>query len=241
MITLKVLSRTWLAGSLLAAGALLSGCASDKPAAQAPAAKPAPQPVSLAQIKSELLESKAQIQATTEALNTLEKSSAADASLNYNKFTEEYLKLQAKSDAVKSRAEDLKSKTSAYYDLWTRQVEVENPDLRRQAVQQKGDAERIYNSIRSEMELARIAFNPYMANLKDVGNYLRGNLSPASLKSVTDLVAKASGQSKEVNTHIDSIITAIDKMAAATGEPSTTAGAPAAPAAAAAPVAPAAK
>jgi hypothetical protein len=234
MTTMKLLARTWFVGTSIAMAALVAGCASDKPTAQAPPQKPAPQPVGLAQIKTELLESKAQIQTTTDALATLQKSPAADASANYNKFTEEYLKLQAKSDALKSRAQDLKAKTSSYYALWNKQVEVENPDLRRQAVQQKADAERVYNTVSSEMELARIAFNPYMGNLKDVGNYLRGNLSPASLQSVSDLAGKATAQAKQVNTHIDAIVAAIDNMAKATGEGAVPAAA-AAPGAAAVP------
>src|SRR5687768_2830876 len=89
--------------------ATLSGCASKKPApAAAPAAAPPPKPVSLSQIKAELVESKAQIAQTTDALNKLQKSSPADAQANYNLFTEEYVKLQAKSDALAKRSADLK-------------------------------------------------------------------------------------------------------------------------------------
>jgi len=95
---------------------------------------------------------------------------------------------------------------------------VQNPDLRRQAVQQKADAERIYNTINSDMELARLAFQPYMANLKDVGNYLRGNLSPANLQSTGDLVQKANSQAKEVDSRISAIVSSIDKITSATGE-----------------------
>jgi hypothetical protein len=95
---------------------------------------------------------------------------------------------------------------------------VENPELRGQALQQKGNAERLYNNISSEMELARISFNPYVTNLRDVGNYLNGHLNPASLNSVQDLVVKANGQAKEVNTHLDAVVKSVDELAAATGE-----------------------
>jgi len=215
MIHIKPM-RHLMVGFLLLGGLALLGCASEKPSGAA--APPPPKPVGLGQIKSELIEAKAQMDTTTSSLNTLAKSAAPDAQANYNTFSEQYTKLKTQSDAVKARANDLKKKTSEYYATWNKQMEVENPDLRRQAVQQKADAERVYNSISSEMELARIAFNPYMSNLKDVGNYLRGNLTPASLASVSDLVTKANGQSKEVATHIDAIVASIDKMSAATGE-----------------------
>ncbi len=194
-----------------------SGCASDSKAPQV-ADAPKPQPVSLAQIKSELLQTKTQVQLTTDSMNTLGKSSPADADPNFNKYSEEYLKLQAKADFLKTRADDLKAKAAAYYEVWNKQAEVANPELQRQAVQQKADAEKVYNSIRNQMQLARTAFNPYMSNLKDVGNYLRGHLTPASLQSINGLVAKANDQAKEVNVHIDAIVGLIDQMASATGE-----------------------
>jgi uncharacterized protein YhaN len=202
----------------MAWGGLLTGCASDKSTSPAAAVIPAPKPVSLAQIKSEILEAKTQLAMTTESLNKLQKSSTADAQANYNAFTEQFLKLQGKSDAVAARSEDLKKRAADYFAMWNRQVEVENPELRRQAVQQKADAERLYNGITSEMELARLTFRPYVANLKDVGSYLKGNLSPANLASTTDLVQKANTQSKEVDTHIANIVASIDKISAASGE-----------------------
>jgi len=215
--------RITLTTLVLAAGTLalasLTGCASDKPAPP-PAAPPAPppKPTSLSQIKSELLAAKSQVQVTNDSLNKLQKSSTADADANYNRFTEEQLKLQATADALSKRSKDLKDRASAYQAMWNQQAEVQNPELRRQAVQQKADAERIYNTINSDMELARLAFQPYMANLKDVGNYLRGNLSPANLQSTGDLVQKANSQAKEVDSRISAIVSSIDKITSATGE-----------------------
>ena len=217
-------------GLVAMALALLPGCASDKPketaeAKPAAAVTPPPQPVSLAKIKSELMESKAQLSTTNDALNKLQKSSPADAQANYNTFGQEYLKLQARTDGLATRAKDLKDKATAYREMWNKQMAIDNPELRHSAVQQKAQAEQTFNNIKSEMELARLSFDPYMANLKDVGNYLRGNLSPANLSTAGDLVTKANGQFKEVNTHIDAIITAVDKMSAATGEGAAAAGA----------------
>ena len=203
----------------LATLALLTGCASQKPTpvAAKPAA-PAPAPVSLAQVKSELMGSKAQLQATTDALNKLQKSSPADAQANYNAFTEQYLKLQSQSQQLSKRAADLKSRASAYFATWDKQAEVENPELRRGAVQQRAEAQRTYSSIVNEMELAHLSFKPYMANLADVGNYLRGNLSPATLNSISDLVARTNSHAKEVDAHIAAIVSGVDKISSATGE-----------------------
>lgn len=199
---------------------LLSGCAAEKPAPKpaAAAAPPPPPPVSLTQIKSELQQAQAQLQLTTESLNKLHKSSAADADANYNAFTTEYLKMKSKAEVVTSRADEVRARAKAYFAMWDKQAEVQNPELRRQAVQQRAAAERQYNDVVSEIELTRLGFQPYMANLADAGNYLRGRLNPATLASMSDLVAKANEQSKEVNTHLNSILGSIDTIAAGTGD-----------------------
>jgi hypothetical protein len=207
-----------LAVPVLSAG-MFVGCASDKPAKATPVAEaPKPQPASLTTIKSEILNTKAQVQTTTDALNNLAASSPEQAQANYNKFTEEYLKLKAKSDAVSARSADLKGRTEAYYAMWNKQSEVDNPELRRQAIQQKADAEKIFSTINTELDLTRSTFQPYMSNLKDIGNYLRNNVTPANLKSVGDLVTKTNAQAKEVGVHADAIVGEIDKITAATGE-----------------------
>lgn len=204
---------------IVLAAALLSGCAKDKPAPQPQAAPPPPpKPVSLTQIKAELLDTKAQMMATTDSLNKLHKSSQADAQANYDAYTGEYLKLKSKADGVSKRAEEIKSRASAYFAMWNQQAEVENPELKRQAMQQRANAERTYNEVVNELELTRMSFKPYMSNLTDVGNYLRGRLTPATLGSTTDLVTKANAQSKEVAMHVDAITRAIDSITTGTGE-----------------------
>ena len=229
MIHLKTSAfrRRCSAFEFLAAAATLSlvlagGCAGDKPkpAPNAAATPPPPQPapVSLAQLKTELQEAKAQLEATTESLNKLQKSAPTDAQANYDAYTEEFLKLKGKSEGVSKRAEEIKARASSYFAAWDKQADVENPELKRQAIQQRANAERTYNEIVNEMALTRMAFRPYVSNLIDAGNYVRGRLTPATLASMSDLVAKANGQSKEVADHVDAIVKSIDSIAAATGE-----------------------
>jgi len=207
------------AAMIVLAAALLAGCAKDKPAPKAAAAPPPPpKPVSLTQIKAEMQDAKAQMQATTDSLNKLHKSSQADAQANYDAYTGEYLKLKSKAATVSTRAEEIKSRASAYFAMWNEQAAVDNPELKRQAMQQRAGAERTYNEIVNELELTRMSFKPYMSNLTDVGNYLRGRLTPATIGSTTDLVTKANGQSTEVAMHVDAVTKAIDSITAGTGE-----------------------
>jgi hypothetical protein len=64
-----------------------------------------------------------------------------------------------------------------------------------------------------------------MSNLADVGSYLKGNLSPATLNSISDLVARTTAPSKEVDTHIAAIVSGVDKIGSATGEAAPASGA----------------
>jgi hypothetical protein len=227
--------------SLLVAGAVawVAGCKSDQPKSEAPAPAPAPvaekpappQPVSLAVIKQNLIEAKAQVQATTDSLAKLSASSTADAVPNYNAFSEQLAKLQTKAEETKNRANDLRKRGADYLAMWNKQATVQNPELRRQAIEQQGQAQQTLNQLTSEMDATREEFQPFMANLTDVSNYLRGNVTPANLQSTSGLVTKATEQGNSVNQHIDGVIGALDSVAVALGQstaaPQAKGGAPA--------------
>ena len=65
-----------------------------------------------------------------------------------------------------------------------------------------------------------------MKGLTDVSTYLKGNLTPAALASVNDLVTKANADSKELSGHIDTLVNDINKIMASTGEAPAGAAAP---------------
>jgi hypothetical protein len=206
---------------LVATIAMLTGCASDKPEpkpAQPVAAAPPPPPATLTQIKKELSTAQAQLDVTTAAMNNLAKSSNADVQSNYDKFNKEYAKLQSAADTCRSRSNDLKLRTQAYYDTWNKQAEVQNPDLRRSATEQRAQAERTFTTIKSEIELTKMSFDPYMSQLKDIQTYLSHNKSPAALSTVNDIATKATADAGEVNKHLNAVLGGINQIIVASGE-----------------------
>ena len=201
------------------------GCASDKksepaPVAVAPPPQPAPPPppATLTQIKQELVAAKAQLDTTTAAMNTLAKSGTPDVQSNYDKFCTEYAKLQSQADTCRSRSDDLKARTKAYFDQWNKQAEVQNPDLRRRATEQRADAEKTFSTIKSEIELSRLFLDPYMSQLKDISTYLKDNKTPAALETVNDIASKATANAGEVNKHLDAVLGGINQIMSASGE-----------------------
>ena len=216
------LTLSFVAAALV--GLMTIGCASDGPAAK-PAVNsgeafelPKFGPASLSTIKRELLDAKARLHTTMEALRVLQKSSTEDAPTNYARFMHEYDTLKAKSDAVAARSVDLKERAANYHAMWDREVGSADPEFRRQATEREADAARIYGTINTELELTRNSFRPLMANLKELGSNLRGNPVPANLNSISGEVAKVEAQAGEVDTHAGAIITAIDEITTATGE-----------------------
>ncbi len=205
---------------LIVAGATIGGCASkSEPPPPPPAAPPPPPPpATLSQIKGELLAAKAQMDVTNASLNDLAKSSGPNAQANYDKFTTEFDKFKTLAEVCRTRNEDLKFRTQAYFDQWNKQAEISNPELRRRATEQRVQAENTFNGIKAEVELAKLSFDPYVKGLTDVSAYLKGNLTPAALASVNDSVTKANSDSKELSGHVDALVADINKIMASTGE-----------------------
>jgi hypothetical protein len=214
---------TTLSALALAAAFLLTGCASEeKKAAPAPAPTPAAQtqaptqpPVTLREIKTDLINAKAQLATTTNALTALKQSTSADAQNNYNTYAAEYVKLQQCANLTREHAKDLRTRSKAYYDAWSNE-KAPNPEIQRKAIEQRAEANKTFSTITSEMDLARLSFDDYMKNSKDVGSYLKDSVAPARIQAVSDLITKVEGQSTEVTKHIDAIIGGVDQMVAAT-------------------------
>ena len=206
---------------------LLAGCGSSNSSSAPPAAAAVPpprEPMTVNQIKSELIRGKTQIEATTAAMNNLVKAQPADVQAKYNAFEGEFIKLENQRANAKMLAEDLKTRSQQYYDLWSKQVEVENPELRRRAAEERTQAVNTFNRVKSEMELVKLSFDPYMSKLKDIGSYLRSNMTPAALGSVSTLADDANRDSKSVMSHIDSLIADLDRISQATGAGAAPAG-----------------
>jgi hypothetical protein len=196
--------------ALFAFAASVVGCASSPP----PAPAPPPPPATLSQIKADLQSAKTQMSMTTGALNALAKSTSSDVQANYNRFSRERAELEVMVDSNRARVADLKVRSKQYFDTWNNEAAVGNPDLQRRLAQQRADAEKTYSTIKSEMEMAKLAFNPYMANLKDVQSFLKTDPSPARISTASDLIAKINEDGKNVEQHIDAVLAEIDKMMA---------------------------
>jgi hypothetical protein len=218
------LSRTARLIASLVVGIVMTACSSapPPPAPVAAAPPPPPPPATLTQIKADLLKVKAQVNVTTDSVNAVASSSTADdAKANFNRFSGEYAKLGALVESNRSRVQDLKQRSQQYFEAWSKESEGLNPALKRQVMEQRAEVEGTCNTIKSEMELGKLSFDPYMANLKDFESYLRTDLSPARIATTSDLLAKVNEDSKSVNKHVDAVVVQIDKLTAASGEAQT--------------------
>jgi membrane-bound lytic murein transglycosylase len=206
--------------TILFVGAMgLVGCSSDekKPAPAPAAAEPMAPPVTLRQVKTDLLHSKAQLETTTNAMTALKQSSQENAQANYNTFATEYAKLQSSADNTRQHAKDLRQRSREYYEAWSNETS-SNPDIQRSAIQQRAEANKTFTTISSEMDLAKMSFDQYMKDAKDVGTYLKTGVSPARIATVSDTITKAEGESADTTKHLDAIVAGVDQMLAASGK-----------------------
>jgi hypothetical protein len=56
------------------------------------------------------------------------------------------------------------------------------------------------------MQSARDAFDPFMADLNDVVTYLRNDLTPAGIGSISDLVSRTNNEARTVRGRLSEVI-----------------------------------
>jgi len=195
---------------LLVSIALAAGCAST---GYQKAGKTSNQ---MGDLKAELERGKAQIDATTAALNNLAK--ATDVHAAYKTYEKELKKTQEQAKRVDQRAHEMRKRGAEYFKKWEEQVaELGSDELRRRATERRDELTAAFKKISEASEALDEAYEPFMADLVDIENYLSADLTPQSIKLISDLLEQAAQEAAVVNQRVDDVIKQIDDTVAKFG------------------------
>ncbi len=169
--------------------------------------------------KAQLDTDKTQIDTTIAALNNLSGKQGNDLVSAYKDYTNQLDKLQSAADASRNKMADLKSVTNDYYTAAQTKVDtITDPTLKSRATSRLATTLELANKANQDAKSVNLAGDAFLAQLRDIRAYLDADLTPASVASINDMVARANDQAVGLKAKIDGLSADIDAISA-TGQP----------------------
>lgn len=170
---------------------------------------------SMRDAKDELLLTKAQVRATMTSLNSLVGQSENDLRKQYDQFTKEVKSTDKQAKMLRDRAAKMNAQSGAYFETWEKNLEtIQNPDIRKRSEERRAKAFDSYKKIDTAMQSTNEAFDPLLADLKDIQRYLGNDLTAQGIAAISEVVEKANANATVVEEKLDAMIAEIDRVAA---------------------------
>jgi len=206
----------------------LLGCASDtrqvdappphpaQPAAAAQNAAAAPSPApSLESLRSDLSESKNQIDAALASLTRLTDPKTPQTELRptYDAYADQLARITQHSEKLKREAEAMRASKAEYFAKWDQKAEqIDNPSIRASADARRARMRAGYERITEASLAAKEAYQPFMKDLQDVRRYLGAELSRDNATMLEGVSRKANADGVTVKQKIDTVIAELDAV-----------------------------
>jgi hypothetical protein len=222
--------------AVLVIGMACAGCASrGKSSSSAAAAKPPPKPKtevalasdvksprtgiatwqSVAELRQDVIRSRAQVDAALDALNQLGGQSGGDLRPAYDEFSRELDATQALSQRVRQQSDGMRARGREYFRSWQEQsLTINDPSIRTQAEQRQSTVRADFNRIVASMQQARDSFAPFMTGLLDIRHYLATDLTPRGVGAIEQAMRKAKEDGAAVQKRLDAVAAELDRGAA---------------------------
>jgi uncharacterized phage infection (PIP) family protein YhgE len=196
--------------TVAASFALLTGCATsgyrqaDKTGA------------GISEFRDEIVNGKKAIDDTMQSLDQISVSASTDPRKAFERYSKSVANLESTASKVRKRSQDMKEQGKAYFAQWEKQLaEVQNPEIRKLAVERKAKLQETFDSIKKFAEPLRTQFDPWMSDLKDLQKYLGNDLTIAGVDAAKVPFAKTRTEGIEVQKSMDALVAELNTIAAA--------------------------
>lgn len=184
----------WIVGA--AVFAVCSGCASS-PNSKFTVGSMSTFGVEIAKVKDS-------IDGTVKALEAVVGAQPSDIKGDFDAYTKSLRALEKQAGVVRERAEQMKATGDAFFKDWEAPASV-SPERRAELTAS-------YAKIKEDMTLANQEFTPFLNALKDIERYLKLDLSPKGVTSMTELAKKAKDDGARVKARIDAVLVRLNSV-----------------------------
>lgn len=169
----------------------------------------------IAEFRAEIVSGKKAIDDTMKALDQIAVSANTDPRKAFEQYSKSLAKLESAAAKAKKRGQDMKEQGQAYFKQWEQQMaQVQNPEIRRLATEQKVKLQGTFDNIRKYTEPLKAQFDPWLADLKDLHTYLSNDLSISGVDAAKGLFTKTRAEGIEVQKSMDALVGELNSVAA---------------------------
>jgi hypothetical protein len=162
-------------------------------------------------LKTELAEAKNQLDASVSALDKVV--TAQDPADPYEDFVEALADMEGQADTIRAQAEDVRSAGDSYFAEWEKKLaSLKNDELRAKSEQRRTELVKSYDAINTTSQKTKDAYQPLMAQLNYIKDYLGLDLSPASIAGIGDQVKRVRDDAGKVKVSIDELVAALEQL-----------------------------
>jgi hypothetical protein len=159
---------------------------------------------SIAETRTELMNTKEQLKVTLEAIKSLVNQKSGDLKPAFDTFMAELTKTSKAAEATTARGETMQANAISYFESWQKDVDaISNANLHMVSQNRLNKVKKIYDQVVSELKNASSLFKPCMTDLIDISKALSNDLTVKGISSIGSVFRDARSALKSVSGSID--------------------------------------
>lgn len=158
-------------------------------------------------LRTEGVTLRGQIQKTTGTLKELMSNPQADLTPQYNSFTHELGMLENRIGDAKQQRAATESAVKNQFTAWDENLKkLKSQESRQQAAARRSATDATYSGIKQNIDELRKEADPFMTDLRDIRQYLKGDLSKEGLETMKPTADRVFHREPFVIRHLDNVI-----------------------------------
>ena len=195
-----------LLGMALLIAALAGGCSSG---GRAPESKKAVE--GFDKTREAITKAQGQVNSTNAALEEL--SAGGDLQKSFKRYTSSVADLEQSARDARQRATSMRERVKEYTDEWQKEIDtMQDPTIRAGLTERREAVRNNFENVRNSAQAARDAYEPYMAQLKEIQRALAIDLTPHNVSAMRPAIDKALQQGQSLKQKLAAMQMELDKI-----------------------------
>lgn len=177
----------------------------------------------MTKVRSDMVDLKALVNQSAANLDSLVNKPQPELKPQYQAFSGTVSQMDKLSEKVRNRAADMRTKRDEYLTQWRLQTAtMQNKQLKEISQERIAELNKEFDEMTEQGTKARKVFDPYLAEMKDINQYLSSDLTQGGLKAIKDVADKTIKSKAGVVEEFNALIKSLDEVAEklkATGPP----------------------